>query len=168
MEIIQSTSIHDYSPLMDGLYDDFGSNFFMTLLRWCEITNIGRRRGKGTNVFWEVWIIKEDNVTVGICGLYSLFPNDTETLWLGWFGVLPQYRCRDIGGKVLIWLKEEAKKRGAKALMSYVDEDGKPLAFYKRYGFKVVGNVGDYIIEHRLEIEDFNDLADYIIRCELI
>lgn len=167
MRYIQTKNIQSYSPLLDGLYEDFGCHFYMSILRWCKLISIGQRRGDGTEVFWEIWIVKKDNETIGICGLYSLAPKSTETLWLGWFGVLPKYRNNNLGGEILNWLKKEGKKRGAKTLMSYVDQDGKPLQFYKRHGFRELGRVGDYVKENNLDMQDFESKDDFVIQLHL-
>lgn len=116
--------------------------------------------------FWEVWIIKQNNNTIGICGLYSL-NNKVDTLWLGWLGILPALRNQKLGCYVLDFLKETAIKIGATKIMSYVDSNGKPLPFYIRNKFKVIGTVGDYIKENNMDISDFENEKDYIIECNL-
>ncbi len=164
MELIQSRNIEDYSVLLDGLYPDFGNHFCHTILCWCGLME---NRKEKDNKFWEVWIIKDHlGDTQGICGLYSLSASIDE-LWLGWFGVLPELRNKNIGAYIINQLKFKAKNIGAKALMSYVNEDGKPLNFYYRHGFGVIDKVGSYVDENKLSMVDFENRNDFVIKCPL-
>ena len=124
----------------------------------------GEQPKRKENKFWEVWIAKENDKTLAICGLYSITPFDVSTLWLGWFGVLPELRNSNIGSEILNQLKEKAKEVGATKLMSYVDEDGKPLNFYKRHGFNVIDTVGNYVKSNSITMTDFEDENDYVIQ----
>lgn len=167
MELIQSKNIVDYSVLLDGLYPDFGNHFCHTILCWCEIMEVGEQPKRKEGKFWEVWIVRDHlKNTLGICGLYSL-SESTNELWLGWFGILPELRSSGIGAHVINQLKVKAKNIGAAALMSYVDEDGKPLNFYYRHGFGVIDKVGNYIDENNLSMDGFEDRNDFVIKCPL-
>ncbi len=159
---VQSKDIRDYSILLDALYPDFGSHFCRTILCWCDLMKNDRKENK----FWEVWIIKNTKGnTIGICGLYSMLTNDIETLWLGWFGLIPELRNNGIGSNVLNWLKNEAKKIGATTLMSYIDKSGDRLSFYERNGFYCIGLVDEYISNNAdMNIKDFESSNDFIIR----
>src|SRR5690554_1186043 len=187
-----SKNIQDNTPLMNGLYEDFGEAFFSGMLRWCDVVQAGKRRGTGTDVFWQVWIISEalenapklensatledsallrnetqENKTIGVCGLYSLEPHSTAELWLGWFGILPAYRNRKLGSRVLDWLKVEAAQNGAQSLYSYIDKNRRALPFYQRNGFQVLETVGQYMANNNLDPEDFEDPMDLVIQFEL-
>ncbi len=63
------------------------------------------------------------------------------------------------------FLYETAKNYNCKIILSYVDKDGKPLSFYKREGFEILGTVKDYLkINTQLNISDFENEQDYIIK----
>ena len=159
---IQSKNISDYTILLDGLYSDFGSHLCHTILCWCGLM----KSSKSFYQFWQVWIVKQDDKTIGICGLYSL-DDKVDTLWLGWFGILPELRNQRLGENVINYLKDTSIEVGASKLMSYVDQDGKPLPFYQRNGFIVKCRVGEYVKEHNLDISEFEDENDYIIEYTL-
>lgn len=50
-----------------------------------------------TNYETEIYYIaKHNNIPVGITGLYFYNELDSESIWLGWFGVLPEFRSKGI------------------------------------------------------------------------
>ena len=90
-----------------------------------------------------------------------------DTLWLGWFGIIPEYRFQKLGNNVIDFLKEKAREIGATKIMSYVGSEGKPLTFYKRNGFEITGTVGEYIKEHNMDLSNFEADEDYVIKINL-
>lgn len=163
MKFIQTKDIKEYATLLDGLYPDFGNHFCHTILCWCDIMESGKETGE----YWQVWIVKHESQTIGICGLYSL-DNNIDTLWLGWLGIVPELRNKKLGVDVIEFLKSTAISIGSTTLMSYIDEDGKPLNFYKRAGFDVICTVGEYIKEHNIDLSSFEDENDYVIKYSLL
>ena len=178
IEYIQSKKISDYKPLIDEFTKPelFGSAFKETVKHWCKKKNT-TRKFKHRDQFWEVWLVREDNQSKAICGLYNIChavnkDNHIEELWLGWFGVLN--RSNGLGAKILnTFLKPKAKELGATYLMSYVNKNGAPIEFYKRHGFEVIGTVKDWILQKadgELKpslVEHFEDIDDYVIRFKL-
>ncbi len=155
----QSRNIYDYSNILNGLLADFGAPFCQTVLQWCKIIDYNPSN------YWEVYIVEKDDSTIGICGLYSL-DESTEELWLGLFGILPELRNQKIGKDVMKFLYAEAEKLGCKRIMSYVDQGGKPLSFYKREGFDVIGTVDKYLKDNsmrQIDGEEFESLEDFVI-----
>ena len=69
----ESREIKDYSILLDGLYTDFGDHFCHSILCWCKLME--KQQQTQDPSFWEVWIVKQNNKTIAICGLYSLDNN---------------------------------------------------------------------------------------------
>lgn len=164
LSVVQSRYINDYKPILQGLIDDFGFTYYHAILIWCGIID----DDDIPNKYWQVYLIKWDDETIGICGLYSQYETSTDELWLGWFGIIPQKRNLKIGEHCLNWMKQNAKLIGCKKLMSYVDEDGKPLPFYYRNDFKRVGTVNEYLSTHQeLSIKSFENGNDHIIECLL-
>ena len=97
--------------------------------------------------FWKYWLVYQDNEIVAITGLYSDFDiSETNSIWLGWFGVRPKYRNNKIGTEVLSFTINEAYKLAQKYPIKYfrlytsIDENivaqrlyGKTMDFYEEY-----------------------------------
>lgn len=155
-------NIYDFVPIIEPLIEDFDKVFLDTVLIWCKIMSDDNDKR-----FWQVWLITSNNTPIGICGLYSL-NNSTEELWLGWLGIVPEYRNKGLGVNVMNFLYSQARGLNCKRILSYVDKKGKPLSFYKREGFQIIGNVKKYLQSHKnISLEEFEDLNDYIIKKEL-
>ncbi len=147
---------------MNEILPDFGNAFLHTILVWCGLLTDTEDNGE----YWQVWLIKDGKNIVGICGLYSLVPNSEKTeLWLGWLALIPSYRNKGIGKTIMEHLYSVARHENVYTLLSYVDRNGKPLNFYRREGFEVIGTVKDYL-EQRSEIDNgnFENPEDFIIR----
>ena len=71
--------------------------------------------------YWKYWIVYNDNDIVGITGLYSDFDiNETNSIWLGWFGVRPCFRKNNYGTQILEFTINEAKKMANKYPIKYL------------------------------------------------
>jgi GNAT superfamily N-acetyltransferase len=162
----QSRDIKDFRPLIDSLIPDFDYVFLHTILQWCNLASDPYDKSQ----HWEVYLFytKENpDEVIGICGLYSLAPHSTKELWLGWFGIIPELRNKGYGREVMELLYSEAKKVGCEQLMSYVDKEGKPLTFYKREGFEVIGTVEEFLRDSNMRQIDgdaFESPEDFVIR----
>jgi len=78
-----------------------------------------------------------DNVGyVGVSGLYSL-KIDSESAWLGWFGILEQYRRNRYGSEALRLFEEQAKGLGFKYCRLYTDryDNDAAIKFYESNGY---------------------------------
>lgn len=74
------------------------------------------------------YIIKWNKMPVGIIGLYIDEEIDEESIWLGWFGILPEFRSRGFGKKSLLDIIEKAKKFNKKYFRLYTNDDGDSTA----------------------------------------
>lgn len=98
------------------------------------------------------WIVYKDDKVVGISGIYE-YPElgEVETAWLGWFGVLDEYRGMGYGREILEKTIEIAKQRGFTKFRLYSSkrEDLCPNAvpFYTKISAKYNGFVEDYTLE---------------------
>lgn len=119
------------------------------------------------NQFWKVWLVVYNGEPVGICGLYSLYENYTDELWLGWLGLVPKHRNKKLGNHLLNHVTEQARKAGASTIKSFVDSGGRPLPFYYRYGFKMYGTVKKYLKNNPELADQFDVLNDYVIEYKL-
>lgn len=72
----------------------------------------------------DYYIVYSDDTPIGVTGIYSYheYPDDA---WLGWFGILEEYRHNGFGGKVLDKTIELAKEKGYKNFRLYTDQDAK-------------------------------------------
>jgi len=73
------------------------------------------------------YLVYKDNNVIGITGLYSNEDiYETNSIWLGWFGILPKYRKLGFGKKVLLDTInksiELSKKYPIKYFRLYTDE----------------------------------------------
>ena len=164
----KTKNIYDYSPIMPALVQDFWTNFYVTLLKRCSIIPDGKLSYKYS--FREIRLVKYQGKTIGICGLYNLkHALDSKELFLERLGLLPEYRNKHTGVKLLEFLYGEARKAGCERMLSFVSQPGKPLPFYLRNWFQVVSHVKEYCQNHpQISIEDdFAEDDDYVIAKEL-
>lgn len=156
-ELIQSRKYSDYESLISVLEEDFGNMFHLTVSQWCANTGWSKAELE-TDEYWQIWLLKHDGKIIGICGLYTIHPHDTKNLWLGWLGILPEYRNKNITKQYIMpHLYDTARSINCKFIMSYVDSEGRPLNFYYREGFKVISTVKDYCIINNMDYIDGSD-----------
>ena len=72
----------------------------------------------------DYYIVYFKEIPIGVTGIYSYneYPN---TAWLGWFGILCEYRNRGYGGIVLDKTIELAREKGYTEFRLYTDEFAK-------------------------------------------
>lgn len=72
----------------------------------------------------DYYIVYDGNTPIGVTGIYSYheYPNSA---WLGWFGILKEYRNRGLGGSTLDKTIELAKTKGYTEFRLYTDEFAK-------------------------------------------
>lgn len=61
----------------------------------------------------DYYIVYLENVPIGVTGIY-VYHEYPEDAWLGWLGILKEYRNSGLGGKVLDDTILLAKKKGYK------------------------------------------------------
>lgn len=168
LSFIQSRTIETFGPILKPLADDFTAIFYHTVLVWCKIIPPDDNK---VNRYWEVWLVYLNNKPIGICGLYTLHTAENlDELWLGWLGIIPEFRNLKLGTQIMEHLYVEAKKVGCKRIYSYVDKGGAPLNFYNREGFKVIGTVQEYLNSNNIlaiDGDDFESPDDFVIMKEL-
>ena len=82
------------------------------------------------------WVAKNtDGRILGLTGLY-LDEGEKGIVWLGWFGVHPNYRRKGIGSLLLEYAIKESKARGFKILKIYTSTyETVAHKLYESYGF---------------------------------
>ncbi len=74
------------------------------------------------------YIVKHNGIPVGVAGLYIYDEIDEESIWLGWFGILPEFRSRGFGRQTLLDMIEKAKKFNKKYFRLYTNDPGTSTA----------------------------------------
>lgn len=94
------------------------------------------------------YIIKNNNIPVGVIGLYINDEIDPDSIWLGWFGILPEFRSKGIGRKSILDIIEKAKKYNKKYFRLYTNDSGdstaRPLYRSVMQIFEKYDNADDY------------------------
>ncbi len=85
---------------------------------------------------YEYYLIYEDDTCAGVIGIYSL-QDDPCSAWLGWFGILSQFRRNHLGSEALKKFEEMAAAKHFKYARFYTDEEDNDtaIAFYKAAGY---------------------------------
>lgn len=160
MKLIQSRNITDYKQLMEEMIDDFGVDFYPSILNWCGIINTFN------NNFWQMYLIQENNEIIGMCGLYALNKKKTDELWLGWFGILPDKQGKEVGSKALKLLEQKAKEFNCKKLCAWISHNSpEVVGFYKKNDYNYIGTVLKFLHKNRTKYKfsDFDNLKDFVI-----
>ncbi len=72
---------------------------------------------------------------IGLSGIYTE-ESDPDSAWLGWLGVIPQYRRERFGTRMLNDFQQEARDRGFKFARLYTNEGNEAAkALYEFNGF---------------------------------
>ena len=83
------------------------------------------------------WLLEVNGTYVGISGIYSYkkYPDDA---WLGWFGLLEEYRGKHLGEQALALFEIYAKRRNFKYARLFTDRYDNDVAksFYEAHGYK--------------------------------
>ena len=86
-------------------------------------------------LYLKYWLPKIDDEYIGICGLYvnKFAPKD---VWVGWFGVLPEFQRKGYGMAILKFLEETGKELGYETIRLYSDEVKYAIAgkLYEKFG----------------------------------
>lgn len=93
----------------------------------------------------EYYFMVHDGNRIGICGLYS--ENEIDG-WLGWFGVMPEYRNHGFARQCLADMEQLIKSRGFKVMRIYTNRVVNANAFrlYLKSGFIEDGGCDDNIV----------------------
>lgn len=97
-------------------------------------------------------VYKKDKV-VGITGLYSFEDiSVTNSIWLGWFGVLEEYRNKGIGKQILLDTIQKAKELSKKY----------PIKFFRLYTSERDNEIAQILYEKVMDIKEYyNNSNDF-------
>lgn len=133
---------------------------FQKAIKLIEIAfgRIGKEEARAARFYWglndkikskifreiKYFLAVEGSKIIGICGLYSWQYHPKDIAWLGWFGVLPEYRGKKIGSKLLKYTLEYAKNKGYRifCIESTTHKDQlEARKLYKEFGFIKRGKI---------------------------
>ncbi len=155
LKVIQTRDFTNFQPLVQEL--GFEDKFEISMRQWC-----GLREPEPSMKFWQVYLVKLGEEIIGVMGLYQLVNDEPENAWVGWFGVLPQFRQQGWGQMMMNQLKEYAVKFGFQELWVFTNYDNLgAIAFYEKSSFVLLGaaslicpgkthDLSDIILKYRL------------------
>jgi len=131
MLLTQSRDLVDFIPLLQELDFGVGDKFSLSMLHWC---GIGQRAYP--LAFWEVYIAIANQQAIGVTGLYRQMHTPSQIVWVGWFGVRPNYRRRGFASIMMDELKDLARGFNFKELWVFTEPDNEAaLGCYRKAGF---------------------------------
>ena len=85
---------------------------------------------------YEYYLLYLNGVCVGVTGIY-VYPEDPDSAWLGWFGILKAFRRQRLGSEALRLFEDTASARGYRFARLYTDAENNDIAiaFYKANGY---------------------------------
>lgn len=95
-----------------------------------------RPKRKGASYF-EYFVLVVDGKVIGTTGLYRE-RSTPKDLWLGWYGVLPEYRGQGWGSVLLDFSVQKSKEMGAENLRLWTTDEpdmAKAALVYAKKGF---------------------------------
>lgn len=137
LKITQTKEITDFVPLLKEL--EFGDKFSLAMLNWCGIGQWDK-----TLIFWQVYIVKLDEEPIGVMGLYQCIDSPSSVVWVGWFGLRPNFRREGWGSIMMEQLKSYAQEFGFQELWVFTNYDNLPaISFYEKSAFIKLGTAAE-------------------------
>ena len=156
VELFSTKEIELFLPLMREI--DFGDEFLLSMLHWCGIG----RRSKPLE-YWQVFLVRSQNETVGVSGLYRQPGMSPDLCWLGWFAIRPKLRRRGLGSAAIDSLVSHARTINCREIWVYTGADDHIARdFYISLGFEVIGPA------HEWAHGKTANLSDVVLRRQLI
>jgi ribosomal protein S18 acetylase RimI-like enzyme len=156
VELVNTKEIELFLPLMREI--DFGDKFLLSMLHWC---GIGHR--SNPLEYWQVFLVRSQNETVGVSGLYRQPGMPPDLCWLGWFAIRPKFRRRGLGSAAIDSLATHARMIDCKEIWVYTGADDHIARdFYISVCFEVIGPAHDWAHGRT------TDPSDVVLRRKLI
>lgn len=98
--------------------------------------------------YMKYYLVYRSDAVVGITGIYSNEDlNETNSIWLGWFGVLENYRSKGLGKQILLDTIEMAKN----LLNKY------PIKYFRLYTSERDDKLAQPLYEKVMDIKEYYD-----------
>jgi ribosomal protein S18 acetylase RimI-like enzyme len=134
-QVLQTADIQHFLPLFKEL-TEFNERFLLSMLRWC---GYGRKRNREL-AMWNVYVAFHLNKPIGVTGVYSEQGDPSERSWLGWFGIIPDYRRKRVGSYLFNTTCNISRSKGFSSLYIYTGgSDEKAISFYESIGCNKLG-----------------------------
>ncbi len=134
LDLAKSRGIKDYEPLFR--ISELGARFPKSMENWC---GIGER--PYPLKFWQVFLARDrEGNSIGVSGLYQQEVTDAKTVWLGWFGIVPEWRGRGMGPQLLKQTLDKARELHFEKVLVYCEKTAeKAISFYLGHDFHILG-----------------------------
>lgn len=115
---------------------EFALKVFHSIFTWMEPNVNPYADALNGKVDAEYYLVYDDETLVGITGFYTL-PEDPESAWLGWFGVVPEQRRNHYGSKIVQFHENDLKEQGFKYSRLYTEiyNNDATRRFYEKCGY---------------------------------
>lgn len=134
-QVFQTENVQYFLPLFKEL-TEFNERFLLAMLRWC---GYGRKRHREL-AMWNVYVVCHLNKPIGVTGVYCEQGDPSERCWLGWFGIVPNYRRRGIGSSLFNTTCKISRSKGFSSLYIYTEgTDEEAISFYESVGCNKLG-----------------------------
>lgn len=138
LEFTQSLDISDYKLFISELTSELGQSFQRSLYNWCKL-----KERPYPLVDWQIFIVKENSIPVGICSHYRQPEDLLNRYWIGWIGTLRKYRRIGIGSAMLGFIEKRLfNEYRAKEAWVYT-ENTEAILFYEINGYRKAGLFND-------------------------
>lgn len=101
----------------------------------------------GKRMHW-LLIDRKSKKVVGMVGLYTQTPDRKEPYWLGWFGVLDEYRSLGLGKLMFQWVLDELRRRNKTVLKietSDLHYAQSAVLLYKKFDCKQIRRISQTV-----------------------
>lgn len=96
--------------------------------------------------YMKYYLVYNEDTVIGVTGLYSNEDiNETNSIWLGWFGVLERYRNTGYGKKILLDTIEIAKKLTKKY----------PIRYFRLYTSERDDKLAQFLYQEIMDIKEY-------------
>lgn len=136
---LDPTTLKSAITLRDSVFPGLNKTEYATLAASLSKNNseVYKQLGIVTLNYWMA--VDNNQVILGLVGLYTESDDEANQIWLGWYCVEPSARGRGIGEFLLHYAIDIAKQRGYKELKLYTtmaDEYSVARRLYERIGFR--------------------------------
>ncbi|BAZ08701.1 hypothetical protein NIES4071_05060 [Calothrix sp. NIES-4071] len=135
IQVLQTAEIQHFLPLFKEL-SELDEKFLLSMLRWC---GYGRPRKRELSL-WNVYVAFYLDKPIGVTGIYCELEEPSSQCWLGWFGIVPNYRRQKLGSYLFNTTCKFAINKGFSSLYIYTNSANyAAICFYESLGCKKLG-----------------------------
>jgi len=124
-------------PLVDVLENELGPEFRDSMCAW-----LSDRHRPYVLSYWQVFVgrHRETEAPVALCGLYRHEGDQEGRYWVGWLGVLPDWRRHGVARQALAFLEAQARTLRGTELWVYTESTNThAIRLYRGCGYCASG-----------------------------